>query len=101
MSMRSLINLALATAGLLLVALVLSAQAAPSRDDCRCRMGNHAAHGAAEAAAETDPVCSMSVDAAEAKQAKRLSEFKGKTYYFCSDRCKKLFDADPEKYTKP
>ena len=35
--------------------------------------------------------------AAEAK-AKYTSTYKGKTYYFCSEGCKKAFDRDPEKY---
>nr|MBP7571312.1 YHS domain-containing protein [Acidobacteriota bacterium] len=29
------------------------------------------------------------------------SEHEGKTYYFCSDSCKKKFDADPKKYVQP
>ena len=28
------------------------------------------------------------------------SVYKGKTYYFCSQGCKKSFDKDPEKYLK-
>ncbi len=42
-----------------------------------------------------DPVCGMEVDE---KMAPAKSEYKGKTYYFCSPGCKKAFDADPEKY---
>jgi RND family efflux transporter MFP subunit len=42
-----------------------------------------------------DPVCGMVVDPAEAKAAGRVSEHKGKTYYFCADMCKKRFDANP------
>jgi YHS domain-containing protein len=34
------------------------------------------------------------------KTAKLVSEYKGKTYYFCAPGCKKAFDADPEKYIK-
>ena len=37
------------------------------------------------------------VDEAAAKAAKRASEYHGKTYYFCSDGCKKKFEADPAK----
>ncbi len=40
-----------------------------------------------------DPVCGMDVDPAKAAGK---SEYKGKTYYFCSDHCKKQFDANPE-----
>jgi Cu(I)/Ag(I) efflux system membrane fusion protein len=40
-----------------------------------------------------DPVCGMEVS--PAKAAGR-SEYKGKTYYFCSDHCKRKFDQNPE-----
>lgn len=42
-----------------------------------------------------DPVCHMDIDPATAAGK---SEYKGKTYYFCSLGCKKSFDEDPEKY---
>jgi P-type Cu+ transporter len=42
-----------------------------------------------------DPVCGMSVKPADAKFK---SEFQGKTYYFCSERCKQSFDEEPAKY---
>ncbi len=42
-----------------------------------------------------DPVCGMEVDE---KEAAGKSEYKGKTYYFCSPGCKKGFDENPEKY---
>ncbi len=42
-----------------------------------------------------DPVCGMDVDE---KTAAGKSEYKGKTYYFCSPGCKKEFDKNPEKY---
>lgn len=45
-----------------------------------------------------DPVCGMTIDKASAKGK---SEYEGKTYYFCSDGCKKKFDADPRKYVQP
>ena len=43
----------------------------------------------------TDPVCGMEVEEATAAAK---SEYKGKTYYFCSSDCKRTFDQDPEKY---
>jgi len=46
---------------------------------------------------EKDPVCGMDADP---KTAVAKSEYKGKTYYFCSQGCKKAFDKDPEKYLK-
>lgn len=42
----------------------------------------------------TDPVCGMSVQTASAPK----SEFKGKTYYFCSIDEKKEFDKAPASY---
>ena len=40
-----------------------------------------------------DPVCGMDVDPVKAAGK---SEHKGKVYYFCSEHCKKRFDANPE-----
>ncbi len=45
--------------------------------------------------AELDPVCGMMV---EPQKAAGKSEYKGKTYYFCSRGCKVAFDRDPDKY---
>jgi Cu(I)/Ag(I) efflux system membrane fusion protein len=42
-----------------------------------------------------DPVCGMTVETAKAKK----TEYRGKTYYFCSDYCKGEFEKDPQKYT--
>jgi len=42
-----------------------------------------------------DPVCGMQL--AEASAAAK-SDYKGKTYYFCSAACKAAFDKNPEKY---
>ncbi len=46
-----------------------------------------------------DPVCGMQVDVKSAAAAGLRSEYKGATYYFCSDDCKKQFDANPAKFT--
>lgn len=46
---------------------------------------------------EIDPVCKMEVDPATAQWK---SEYKGKTYYFCSPGCKAAFEKEPEKYTQ-
>jgi Cu+-exporting ATPase len=43
----------------------------------------------------TDPVCGMSVDPATARHE---TEHDGRTFYFCSDRCRTKFAADPAKY---
>lgn len=44
-----------------------------------------------------DLVCGMELDR---KDAKLKSEYKGKTYYFCSQGCKTHFDNDPGKYAE-
>ncbi len=44
---------------------------------------------------EKDVVCGMMVDP---KSAAGKSEYKGKTYYFCSKGCKASFDKEPDKY---
>ncbi len=41
-----------------------------------------------------DIVCEMMVE----PEAAAKSEYKGKTYYFCSKGCKAQFDKNPEKY---
>jgi Cu+-exporting ATPase len=45
-----------------------------------------------------DPVCGMEVDE---KDAAGSSEYRGKTYYFCSGDCKKQFDQKPEQFVTP
>jgi membrane fusion protein, copper/silver efflux system len=45
-----------------------------------------------------DPVCGHEVDKDQAKAAGLTSDYKGKTYYFCSYSCNKQFDKDPERY---
>ncbi|MBC7334537.1 MAG: YHS domain-containing protein, partial [Actinobacteria bacterium] len=42
-----------------------------------------------------DPVCGMEVDE---KTAKFKTEYKGTTYYFCAQKCKEMFEKEPEKY---
>jgi YHS domain-containing protein len=44
---------------------------------------------------EEDPVCGMKVDP---EQAPYKSEYRGKTYYFCSLSCKEQFEQEPEGY---
>ncbi|MFQ6094220.1 MAG: YHS domain-containing protein [bacterium] len=44
----------------------------------------------------SDPVCGMKISTQEAK----TTEYKGKTYHFCSDECKEKFTKTPEKYMK-
>lgn len=42
-----------------------------------------------------DPVCAMQVDV---RTPAATSEYKGKTYYFCTVGCKEKFDRNPEDY---
>lgn len=53
---------------------------------------DHAAHAA------RDPVCGMTVDPAHAKHQ---AEHHGETFYFCAQRCKETFLADPARYLRP
>jgi YHS domain-containing protein len=53
---------------------------------------------AAEPAMVKDVVCGMDIDPADAVAAKLTSAHQGKTHYFCSDLCKKKFDAEPGKF---
>ena len=46
---------------------------------------------------ETDVVCGLKIDPAKAAGQ---SQYKGKTYYFCSASCKAKFDANPQQYAK-
>jgi YHS domain-containing protein len=46
---------------------------------------------------ERDVVCGMQVDPAKSAGS---SEYKGKTYYFCSNGCKTKFDANPSQFVK-
>ena len=43
-----------------------------------------------------DPVCGMNVDE---KTATLKSEYIGKTYYFCNQSCKVVFDKNPQRFT--
>ena len=44
---------------------------------------------------DTDPVCGMRISPEETKGK---SDYKGRTYHFCSTGCKETFDAHPERY---
>jgi len=43
----------------------------------------------------TDPVCNMEVDETKTEFQ---SQYGGKTFYFCSEECKKTFEQKPEQY---
>lgn len=44
-----------------------------------------------------DPVCGMDVDE---KKAPATLVYKGETYYFCTQACKRAFEKNPQKYVK-
>jgi YHS domain-containing protein len=58
------------------------------------------AHTSQTSGQAVDPVCGMEVDIKEATTAARKAEHQGVIYYFCSDDCKKKFDAKPGEYLK-
>jgi Cu+-exporting ATPase len=43
----------------------------------------------------TDPVCGMKVDD---KRTEFYTQFAGKKYFFCSENCRKEFEAAPDEY---
>jgi YHS domain-containing protein len=45
----------------------------------------------------TDPVCGMKVDE---KGSEFHTQFAGKKYFFCSDNCRKEFEADPDEFVE-
>jgi RND family efflux transporter MFP subunit len=46
-----------------------------------------------------DPVCGMAVDQGGSKGAGLTSDYRGKTYFFCTKECKLEFDKSPQQYT--
>jgi RND family efflux transporter MFP subunit len=49
-------------------------------------------------AAAHDPVCGMPLDAAKAQASGQTEKYRGETYLFCSDKCRKKFEQDPARY---
>jgi YHS domain-containing protein len=45
----------------------------------------------------TDPVCGMRI---EEKKSEAHTQFAGKRYFFCSEECRKEFEADPNEYVE-
>jgi Cu(I)/Ag(I) efflux system membrane fusion protein len=66
--------------------------------ESRMRMpdGHNASSSAEKAKLVRDLVCAMTVDP-KSPGTLRM-RYKGETYYFCSEMCRKSFDANPEKY---
>lgn len=42
-----------------------------------------------------DPVCGMTI---EESDAAATTEFKGRTYFFCTSACMEEFEKDPDRY---
>jgi Cu+-exporting ATPase len=55
-------------------------------------------HAVAAGATAIDPVCGMNVDP---RTTVHRHEHQGRTYYFCSDRCRSGFAGAPAKYLNP
>jgi membrane fusion protein, copper/silver efflux system len=60
----------------------------------------NAAAGGIYSVAVKDPVCGMMTDQSKAAAAGRKTEYRGVTYYFCSDSCKRKFDKESQSYLK-
>jgi membrane fusion protein, copper/silver efflux system len=57
--------------------------------------------GTDRAGMERDPVCGMTVDPARAEAARLTAAYQGRTEFFCSEGCRKAFNANPAKYAPP
>jgi RND family efflux transporter MFP subunit len=55
---------------------------------------------AGHAAMAKDPSCGMEVEITEASKAGRQTDYADSRYYFCSDSCKRKFDANPQEQLK-
>ena len=44
---------------------------------------------------QTDPVCGMQVDQGKSEASGRTASYRGQAYYFCSESCKRRFEASP------
>jgi Cu+-exporting ATPase len=44
-----------------------------------------------------DPVCGMQVDE---NTSTIQTDYKGKTFHFCGEECKEIFQTDPEPYAR-
>ena len=69
----------------------------PTHCCCKAACLQSSPRGLMEVFMQTDVVCGMKVDPADAPAK---SEYNGRTYYFCSNECKKRFEAEPDRYLK-
>ena len=54
--------------------------------------------GAARRRSPKDVICGMDVEENAARAKRLVSEYEGRTYYFCAEMCKREFDAAPGKH---
>jgi membrane fusion protein, copper/silver efflux system len=47
-----------------------------------------------------DPACGIEVEEVKARAINLTSEYRGKTYFFCSAECKQRFEKEPARYIK-
>jgi YHS domain-containing protein len=45
-----------------------------------------------------DPVCGMDLEESAGEDDSEKSEYKGTTYYFCSEDCRKQFESNPQQF---
>jgi YHS domain-containing protein len=64
--------------------------------ESRMKMPDSSAAAAEKPKPVKDLVCGMEVDSKSPNTQK--TQYKGETYYFCSEHCKKSFEANPESY---
>jgi YHS domain-containing protein len=74
--------------------------AAPTKYQAKAEL-QRGAGSATMGASGRDPVCGMPVDEAKARSANLTSQWRGKTFWFCSPSCKKQFEIAPDKYLTP
>jgi YHS domain-containing protein len=74
---------------------VLNAEEKAEKKVVKCQHHDKDGHECAHA--DCCPVCKTRIDK---KDAKFKAEYKGKTFYFASEKCKAEFEKNPEKYAK-
>jgi YHS domain-containing protein len=45
-----------------------------------------------------DPVCGLEISAKKASKENRATHYNGRTYYFCSEECKREFEKNPNRF---
>jgi YHS domain-containing protein len=97
MSIDTIVSLGLFAAALFLMMRFGRGRHMMGHAQSHAHAGAHGGGGASPVATseDVDPVCGMTVDRSSASTA----TFQGKTYYFCSDSCRRKFEASAAAYT--